>query len=89
MAVLRIQTLLIRIPDPDSHFDTDPDPVFQFDTDPHLTVKTDPDPFGFEQVMYLKQYFYTSCLIFLVSGVQQDQNKRHTGTLLNFPSQLI
>ncbi len=43
-------------PDPDFHFDTDPDPAFQFGTDP--------DPCRFKQVMYLKQYFFTSLLDF-------------------------
>jgi hypothetical protein len=47
--VLRIQTLLIRDPDPAFHCDTDPDPAFQ--------SETDPDPYRFKEVMYLKQYF--------------------------------
>ncbi len=48
---------------------------------------TDMDPYHFKEVMYLKQYFYTSLLDFPCQQVQQGPTKRHT--LLNFPFQLI
>ncbi len=41
--------IITSVADPDPS-DPDPDPAFHFDTDPRR----------FEEVMYLKQYFYTS-----------------------------